>query len=549
MRNALLFSLFFLLLLPGLSQAQRAKRNLQSPNRWTLALTGGATLPYHDVRRDEYIDLGDIGYNVGAQLGYWFGPAIGIRGNLNYGSVVGKLNNSNMITNFGLPAAVEVSTDYFSGSVVGIFSFSGMALDKYNPIINERRFGLYGLVGIGAINYNAQLRNLNTNQFLDVVDAGTSNGLAVMIPIGLGVSCKINPRFHVDLEAGINNILADNFDALIMQKTNGAAGSGEYNFGRNLDKAGTINLNFVFHLGPNRQGSSAYWSRSLLQQSYAEYSENLNLLENKLNQTGKEIKKHDVQIVALEEKINGLERQMRMSEVEMKKDSDGDGVPDVFDKENTKWDMTTLQVSTCGWSSEELAQLRKRAERNEKINVDGSGIALDVDKDGVPDHLDKCPTIPGLVSCHGCMPETKQETIKILTDLQGLEFESGKSDFVDCAKKRTKPLQDACAIKQAADMKNLASLVAYMNEEQSLGFKLRIIGHTDDVGNAELNNTLSFERANSVKSRLVSMGIAEDRINIEGRGEGEPKFGPSGANGSFTDADRTRNRRIEFVIE
>lgn len=549
MRNPLHFILFFLLLLPALSEAQRTKRNLQAPNRWTLALTGGATLPYHDIRRDEYVDLGDVSYNVGAQLGYWFGPAIGIRGNLNYGNVVGTLNNSTFVTNYGLPGPVEASTDYFSGSIVGVLNFSGMALDKYRPLVNERRFGFYGLVGIGAINYSARLRNLNSNQYLDVVDAGTSDGLAVMIPIGLGMSYKFSPKFHVDLEAGMNNILVDNFDGMNMQKTNGTAGAGEYSFGRNLDKAGTINLNFVFHLGSNRQSNSAYWSRSLLQQAYAEYSENLNLLENKLNQTNKEVKRHDVQIIALEEKINSLERQMRMSEVEMKKDSDGDGVPDVFDKEDTKWDLSALQVSSCGWSAEELAQLKIRADRKEKINVDGSGVALDVDKDGIPDHLDKCPTIPGLVSCHGCMPETKQETIKILTDLQGLEFESGKSDFVDCTKKRTKPLQDACAAKQAADMKNLASLVAYLNEEQSLGFKLRIIGHTDDVGNSELNNTLSFERANSVKARLVSMGVDENRINIEGRGESEPKFGPSGANGSFTDADRTRNRRIEFVIE
>lgn len=549
MRNILRISFLFLLLLPGLSQAQRTKKNLQAPNRWTLALTGGMTTPYHDIRQDEYGDLSDYSYNVGAQLGYWFGPAIGVRGSLNYGNVTGKLQNSSAITNYGLPGAVEASTDYFTGSIVAMFSFSGMALDKFKPNIEERRFGFYGFVGIGAVNYTGSLRNLSTNQFLDVTDAGTSRDLAITIPTGLGVSYKFSPKFHVDLEAGMMNVLADNFDAMVVQKTSGAAGSAEVNYGRNLDKVGTLNLNFVFHLGSNRQNNSAYWSRSLLQQSYAEYSENLNLLENRLNQTGKEIKKHDVQIIALEEKINALERQLRMSEVEMKKDSDGDGVPDVFDKEDTKWDLSTLQVSSCGWTSEELAQLRKRAERKEKINVDGSGIALDVDKDGMPDHLDKCPTIPGLVSCHGCVPETKQETVKILSDLQGLEFESGKSDFVDCTKKRTKPLQDVCAAKQAADMKNLASLVAYLNEEQSLGFKLRIIGHTDDVGNADLNNSLSFERANSVKTRLVSMGVAENRINIEGRGESEPKFGPSGANGSFTDADRTRNRRIEFVIE
>ncbi len=548
MQQRLLILMLALLLLPGLSFAQRTKRNLQSPNRWTLGVTTGLTTPFHDVRRDEYVDLGDLSYNFGTQISYWFGPAIGIRGNLTYGNVKGTLNNNNMIVNFGIPGPVESTTDFFDGSIAAVFNFSGMALDKYKPLLYERKFGFYGFLGIGATNYTARLRNLNTNQYIDIVDAGTSDQLSLVIPVGLGVSYKVTPRFQVDLEAGMRNVNADNFDALVVQKTSGP-GTGEYNFGRNLDKFGTLNVNFIFHLGSNRQGNSVYWSRSLLQQAYSEYSENLNLLENKMNQTTKQVKQNDEKIIALEEKLNNLERQMRMSEVEMKKDSDGDGVPDVFDKQDTKWDLSTLQVSNCGWTSEEMKVLKQRADRKEKINVDGSGVALDVDKDGTPDHLDKCPTIPGLVSCNGCVPETKQETVKILSDLQSIEFESGKSDFVDCSKKRTKILQDNCAAKQAKDVQNLESLVLYLNEDQSKDFKIRIIGHTDDVGNSELNNTLSFERANSVKTRLVSMGIAESRVLIEGRGESEPKYGPSGTNGSYTDADRTRNRRIEFIIE
>jgi hypothetical protein len=548
MKKILILIAFGIIILPEISEAQRRNINLQSPNKWTIGLTAGATTPYHDIRRNEYYNLADISYNFGVQLGYWLGPAFGVRGNLSYGSVTGVANNATIISNYGLPGPVESTTSFFDGSIVGVFNFSGMTVDKYKPEIKERNWGFYGFLGFGAMNYTASLRNLNTNQFIDVRDAGKGSGLAIVIPMGLGVSYKISPKIHLDLEAGLRHVNADNFDAMVVQKSSGP-GTSEFNFGRKLDKVGNLNVNLVFHLGKNRQGSSAYWSRSLVQQAYAENSENLNILENKLAQAVKTEKAQDERILALEEKLNALERQLRMSEVEMKKDSDGDGVPDVFDKEDTKWDLSLLQASLCGWTEEEMKQLRARADRKEKINVDGSGVALDVDKDGIPDHLDKCPTVPGLASCHGCKPETKPETVKILTDLQSLEFESGKSDFVDCGKKRTKILQDECAAKQARDIENLESLVAYLNEPQSRDFKLRIIGHTDDVGNAELNMSLSTERANSVKARLVNMGVAEDRIIAEGRGEDEPKFGPSGRNGAFTEADRTRNRRIEFVIE
>jgi outer membrane protein OmpA-like peptidoglycan-associated protein len=534
--------------LPEALLAQRVKRNLQLPNRWALGLTAGTTTAFHDIRRFEYYDLSNLGYTFGAHASYWFGPAIGIRGSLNYGHVVGRLVDNTAIINYGLPGPVEATTNFFEGSMSAVFNFSGMALDKFRPLVYERRLGFYGFLGVGVNNFQGRIRNLNTNQFLPTTDAGTADGLVLVVPVGLGISYKITDKIHLDLEGAIRNVNSDAFDGMVIQKTSGP-GTGEVNFGRNLDKVGSLSLSLVFHLGPNRQGQSMYWSRSLLQQAYAEYSENINALENKLNLVNKSQKVQDDKILALEEKLNALERQMRMSEVEMKKDSDGDGVPDTFDKEVTRWDLSVLSESNCGWTREELALLKARADRREKINVDGSGISMDVDKDGLPDHLDKCPTTPGLLSCHGCMPETKQETVKILTDLQSLEFESGKSDFVDCANKRTKVLQDECRVKQAKDMENLQGLVAYLNEEQSKIFKLRIVGHTDDVGNAEANNTLSYERANSVKARLVAMGVEESRILVEGRGEGEPKFGPSGPNGTFTNADRGRNRRIEFIIE
>src|SRR5260370_39655514 len=48
-----------------------------------------------------------------------------------------------------------------------------------------------------------------------------------------------------------------------------------------------------------------------------------------------------------------------------------------------------------------------------------------------------------------------------------------------------------------------------------------VIGHTDRVGPVPYNDTLSLRRAERLRDELVKVGIAADRIRVEGRGERE----------------------------
>ena len=69
---------------------------------------------------------------------------------------------------------------------------------------------------------------------------------------------------------------------------------------------------------------------------------------------------------------------------------------------------------------------------------------------------------------------------------------------------------------------------------------MEISGHTDSRGTRARNMTLSKERAESVKSWLVSNGIESSRIETEGYGPDKP------IDTNDTDEGRLRNRRIEF---
>lgn len=85
-------------------------------------------------------------------------------------------------------------------------------------------------------------------------------------------------------------------------------------------------------------------------------------------------------------------------------------------------------------------------------------------------------------------------------------------------------------------------LTAIANEAQTCPGVLRIEGHTDNVGSAELNAELSLARANAVRLALISRGLANSRLVAEG-------FGPSLPLASnATEAGRARNRRIQFRV-
>jgi OmpA-OmpF porin, OOP family len=72
--------------------------------------------------------------------------------------------------------------------------------------------------------------------------------------------------------------------------------------------------------------------------------------------------------------------------------------------------------------------------------------------------------------------------------------------------------------------------------------KVRVVGHSDNVGSAEYNLNLSRRRAASVANELTTAhGIAADRLDAFGAGP----YAPVASN--RTDAGRALNRRVELV--
>ena len=110
-----------------------------------------------------------------------------------------------------------------------------------------------------------------------------------------------------------------------------------------------------------------------------------------------------------------------------------------------------------------------------------------------------------------------------IADLEGIQFDVNSATI----RPGSFPILD-----------NAASVINSLPE----GTLVEVAGHTDSDGVEALNQALSQARADSVVAYLVGQGVSADVLNPVGFGEADLLIDPE-----ETDADKQRNRRIEFT--
>lgn len=217
-------------------------------------------------------------------------------------------------------------------------------------------------------------------------------------------------------------------------------------------------------------------------------------------------------------------------------DKDGDGIPDSDDQcpENAQGQVADPTRKGCP--------------------------ANDKDGDGIYDHEDQCPyravgslPDPGRKGCplddqdHDFVPDREDAC----PDKAGAPDRNAKRNgcpnpFVIFENQRV-VLKQAIAFKQNSDEilpQSTLILTATANvlRDAPVIKKVRIEAHTDNVGGADANMTLSQNRADAIVRWLVDHGIDSSRLEAQGFGDTRP------IGDNATPAGRTKNRRIDFVI-
>ncbi len=238
------------------------------------------------------------------------------------------------------------------------------------------------------------------------------------------------------------------------------------------------------------------------------------------------------------------------------KDTDGDGVLDIWDAcENTP---PGVDVTARGCEIKDFNHDDDKDRVNNStdecpntppgVPVDRRGCSLDSDGDGVTTDKDRCPAsrTGADVNIYGCENDNDNDgvvdhrdkclftkpnvrvdvegcEIKDIISLPGVNFESGK----DILLSGTEYL-----LQTAADT---------LNANPDL--VIEVAGHTDNVGNSDLNIGLSMRRAKTVRDFLIQFGVDEGRLSFRGYGEAEPIADNSTAEG------RATNRRVELRLD
>lgn len=174
------------------------------------------------------------------------------------------------------------------------------------------------------------------------------------------------------------------------------------------------------------------------------------------------------EIEALDARIGELETMMN--------DADKDGVPDYLDVENN---------SIAG------------------VAVDTKGRMVDINKNGVPDELEKYMADTYVDKSHvsETISQANADMVKKLIN------EGYVTTYFDTAK--TKPTN--------VSTEGIDFMLTYLRNNPSAS--IEIVGHADEIGKSAYNDKLAIERANNVRNTLIKAGIPASRLTVVSQGE------------------------------
>ena len=408
-----------------------------------------------------------------------------------YGADLSSINNGNGKNLFGYSAYLSVDKAITHAFGLKLQYDRGETRQGWFNTKTDDATGS-GYQNVGArTQYDAVslLGDINFSSLLRRVDNKSPYRWALHGYAGVG---SIGYRAYVEDIAG-QRLAAEVKPALDKWSLFGQAGAGlKYNVSRRVDLEGR--LMYVVTTDDSFDGSGAQYSAREEQTSDNFFNATLGL-SFKLGKHQSHLMWHDP-LQEIYYKLDVLADQNQDIEVCKKGDADNDGVCDDWDR----------QLDTPAGA-----------------RVDGAGVALDTDLDGVIDLYDKCVTVPGPVENNGCPTGmTVSDNTRVL---EGIEF--------DLDSDRILP----------SNTPILNNAVNYINTSSGT---YNVVGGTDTRASDAYNQRLSERRANTVKNYLIQNGVESGKLNAIGRGEKDLKYPECNPATKCPEWKNRANRRVYF---
>ena len=415
---------------------------------WSIGASAGVlttnTIFGSNNKQDFTSPTGELGY--GAYIKDQIIPALGIQADF----LAGKLSAENShALDAGNSLYQSFSTKlHYSASLSANITLGNITWHTHKSAIQP-----YVTIGAGTMNYTPVL-TFADGSVANAKTTGDGSINEIFVPAGFGLKFDIAPGVNLDLGYQVNFVYSDNVDG--------------YKYGPGNDKFAYAHAGLEFALG--KRSKPQLETHNPVSSMRDEYMwENMRTRE----QLQSQIDAQRAQNAQLQNELNTTNANL----AKFTTDSDGDGVPDIFDK------CPNTPAGT---------------------KVDGSGCPLPVAKPA----------------------ETKvyitEEDKRVVNEaVKDLEFDFGKATIREHS---------------FTSLDQLAQLL--VNKK----LNLKLAGYTDNIGSVKANLILSRDRANAIKTYLVSKGADESLIHAEGYG----KSNPIATN--RTDAGRQQNRRVEFSL-
>jgi len=366
------------------------------------------------------VDQEGINIGYGAYAKYSFSPVFGLRANITTGLLTGST----------LPAKNSYDNLLTTVSLQTIWNLGAISFRQRHP-----RSNLYGILGLGIALPDVRVINSGGDKGNYTKGSKYTTPL-VTLPVGLGYKYKLNENFDLGFEGNLYICKNDALDGYT----------------------------------PDPNSYSDFYSYYLVNLTY--------------NVTKKGTLQHADWYNPIAKMYDDMSKMSKEAMTELKKDGDGDGVPDMLDIE---------QNTIAGYK------------------VDVKGKTLDSDNDGVPDTEDSDPygfgrAMKVYYPSENFKADKKIKTYRFDDSIPHNEFTEFDEGTVGLPVITFAPNKYDVHVEHYPLLNSIARIM-----QADTGVSLVIIGHADNNKPDMTQITIAEKRALAVKRQLMKIYEIEDR--------------------------------------